>query len=100
MMMSRGKKNEKKAFLSFLSHHDRSPNWLCAVTGREGGGEGGVMGWGKDWYKPKTSSFISVSSCQHSWEQPREISLPRSRFLWGGALRDDTKNGCEGDYGK
>ena len=19
-------------------------------------------------------------------------------FLWGGALRDDTKNGCEGDY--
>ena len=25
------------------------------------------------------------------------ISLPRSR-LWGEALRDDTKNGCEGDY--
>ena len=33
-------------------------------------------------------------------------SLPRSRslsryatlLLWGGALRDDTKNGCEGDY--
>ena len=24
-------------------------------------------------------------------------SLPCSRF-WGGALRDDTKNGCEGDY--
>ena len=24
-------------------------------------------------------------------------SLPCSRF-WGGALRDYTKNGCEGDY--
>ena len=41
-----------------------------------------------------------------------DVSLPRSRCvsrhatllhtrlcMWGGALRDETKNGCEGDYG-
>ena len=71
----------KRKLLSFLSHHDRSPIWLCAVTGREEGGRGGggVVGWGKDWYKSKTSSFISVSSCRHSWEQPREIDSKRKR---------------------
>ena len=29
----------------------------------------------------------------------KECCLNVSSRLWGGALRDDTKNGCEGDYG-
>ena len=28
----------------------------------------------------------------------KECCLNVSSRLWGGALRDDTKNGCEGDY--
>ena len=29
----------------------------------------------------------------------KECCLNVSSRLWGGALRDDAKNGCEGDYG-
>jgi len=28
----------------------------------------------------------------------KEFCLNVSRRLWGGALRDDAKNGCEGDH--
>ena len=49
------------------------------LTGRGGGG-----GWGADWYKSQTSSFISVSFFNNSWEQPREIDSKRKQVKNSG----------------
>ena len=42
------------------------------------------------------NSYMHVIGSQ--WQRERNAELEWAAVSWGGALRDDPNNGCEGDY--
>lgn len=47
----------------------------------------------------KCAQFLAyVTRTVIGWNGLMECCLNASSRLWGGSLRDDTKNGCDGDY--
>ena len=42
------------------------------------------------------NSYMHVVGSQ--WQRERNEELEWAAVSWGGALRDDPNNGCEGDY--